>query len=363
MGNRKYLFEEKNRHGKSGRRAIGAGPKPIEPTRTVDPEIGSEGIITFLITELCRERKKKFYSHPGPNQIRKEKIHNFFLITDFIGSGKRVAAYLDAAWRIRSIKSWASINISKRNNDKLINFQVIAYSSSDKGHKKVLGHPSLPKVSVVTGCPTIKTEFNACDAQKIIDLCFRYSVSPKTLAADWESDNDDSSPLGYGHVGALMVFFHKCPNNSPRILHSSAKGWKPLFPSGVPARSRKIFKDLEDDKVFASRLKNLKEIRLLRNGAFPVLKREGQQLLLVLSALQKGPRFDEVVSRKTGVTTIEIQELVKIMLKWGWLTEERRITDKGRKVLSHARQQKVKKVAVSFSQKVPYYPKSLRIPS
>lgn len=47
------LFWESNRKVK---RAEGIGPQPVKPTRGYDPDVGSEGLIAQLITELCRSK-------------------------------------------------------------------------------------------------------------------------------------------------------------------------------------------------------------------------------------------------------------------------------------------------------------------
>jgi hypothetical protein len=120
------LFKQTN---KPPRRAFGSGPKPVQPTRTLDPEIGSEGIIAWLVTELCRERPEKFKSHPGPDQIRTDHIRTFMLVTDFVGSGNRAWAYIESAWRVWSVKSWHSRS--------MLRFEIVAYSGTDQGCIKV----------------------------------------------------------------------------------------------------------------------------------------------------------------------------------------------------------------------------------
>src|SRR5687768_11063137 len=130
------------------RRAVGPGPKPVQPSRTLNPEVGSEALVAYLITQLCRAGRDKFRSHPGPDQIRRESIRAFFLISDFIGSGSRVTAYLDAAWRTASVKSWRSLG--------LMRFEVIAYSATELGLRRIQAHRSKPKVSIVVPCPTLR---------------------------------------------------------------------------------------------------------------------------------------------------------------------------------------------------------------
>ena len=120
------LFVESERRHRNGRvhrlfceprrkrrRAVGSGPKIIEPSRTVDPEVGSEGLIANIVTGVFRQCKNHATIHPGPDLIRSRKIRRFVLVTDFIGSGDRARRYLDAAWHVRSVRSWWSARRTK----------------------------------------------------------------------------------------------------------------------------------------------------------------------------------------------------------------------------------------------------------
>lgn len=109
------LFKEAKRRVK---RAFGVGPKPIEPTMAYDADVGSEGLVAHIVSELCRENRKTMFNHPGPDQIRKNKIRRFILVTDYIGSGKRAWTYLQAAWRVRSVRSWWSARATKGINSR-----------------------------------------------------------------------------------------------------------------------------------------------------------------------------------------------------------------------------------------------------
>ena len=92
------LFKEEK--GKV-KRAIGAGPLPVKPTHAYDHAVGSEGLVASLITQICRRRPAIFLNHPSPYKIRQRRVRSFFLVSDFIGSGKRAWDYLQAAWRVR----------------------------------------------------------------------------------------------------------------------------------------------------------------------------------------------------------------------------------------------------------------------
>src|SRR5690606_26093632 len=95
-------------------RAYGDGPNT-----TIGGDVGSEGVIANIITQVLRAKKCSALSHPGPDAIRAKGIRHFILVTDFIGSGRQACRYLDAAWRVASVRSWAS--------RKMISFTVLAY--------------------------------------------------------------------------------------------------------------------------------------------------------------------------------------------------------------------------------------------
>src|ERR1700735_2607964 len=68
-------------------RAHGAGPQPVQSLGAHARDIGSEGIVAQLASELCRLRPRQLLDHPGPDAIRKMKGRRFFLLTEFIDSG------------------------------------------------------------------------------------------------------------------------------------------------------------------------------------------------------------------------------------------------------------------------------------
>jgi hypothetical protein len=188
------LFKESAR---KVRRAYGVGPKPVEPTRAYDADVGSEGIVAQLVSELCRSQPKQIFNHPGPDAIRKHHIRRFILVTDFIGSGKRARTYLEAAWRVRSVRSWWSARARKG-----LSFEVLAYAATPQGRTIVEQHACEPGVHVVVGCPTIYTAFTDTE---VVELCSKYSPVPESVMP----------PTGYDEGGALIAFAHGVPNNAP----------------------------------------------------------------------------------------------------------------------------------------------------
>ncbi len=352
------LYAERHirRHPKSGpnrmfkesrsrpRRADGHGPPPVPQGRPYDRETGSEGIIATLITGLVRADPKRFLDHPGPKLIRKKRVRSFVVVTDFIGSGKRAADNLEAAWKVHSFKSWHSSGH--------LRFAVAAYSGTLDGVAKVKNHGSLPLVLLHRGCPTI-SNFDWETRSQLIRLCKRYA--PRKLP-------DDRTALGYGGAGSLIVFDHGIPNNAPLLLHTATRSWTPLFPRrsasflgkarGYTARSKEIEKALI----------RLREKRLASAARFSGIEEHEQNRMLVLTALKRRPRNALALSGRTGLTLVEVEEIIADARRDGYLDGAMKPTQLAYVALEYLRSSNpptppLPKTNVEF-----YCPKSLRPP-
>jgi len=344
--NPKGLFKQELKNDQL--RAFGEGPSLTIPTIDGHIEVGSEGVIANLITQLCRISPEMFYNHPRPDLIRDKKIQSFFLITDFIGSGGHIRDYLSAVWRVASVKSWASL--------KLMKFEVIAYSAVEQGIASIRRHNCSPHVSINFTCPTIDAVFAQQDAEKIKDLCVKKDPIKK----------DPVKSLGYEGAGALIAFDHGCPNNVPRILYQSKKNkdWKPLFPKRVTLEVNSIFGVNNDRLNLSQRLSKMNEKRLAGGNWIEKTHEDNRALVLVLVALRKAPRLDEAISRKTGLTIPEIKIIIEVMTRWGWLNDKRYLTDEGNNQLKYMRNMKgEKEPMLSTGSGIPYYPHQLRAPN
>ena len=331
------------------KRAFGVGPQPVQPTKAYNPDVGSEGLVAQLVSELCREYPKRFYNHPGPDAIRKHKIRRFVLMTDFIGSGRRARTYLQAAWRVRSVRSWWSAKCKVG-----LCFEVLAYAAAPDGQSTVEDHPSRPAVYVVAACPTIENAFGSDLRARVRDLCIRYDPG----------NHVPKAALGYDGTGALIACAHGVPNNTPRILHKRGARWAPLFPARVTSAARQHFS--EDEKSAAAvqaRLVQLRQTRLARAGWLETAKPYARINLLVLAALSRPPRQDEAVSRKTGLTVLEIQRGIARAAAQGWVDDARRLTERGQAELAHARKEISITAPLQPEPKEFYYPQSLRAPA
>lgn len=335
------LFKQPRR---SPRRATGKGPDPVTPTRPYDLDVGSEGIVAQLLTEICRASGGKAVMQPGPNAIRRKKIRRFFLVTDLIGSGKRSWLYLEAAWRVASVRSWWSRQASKG-----MSFEVVTYTGTEAGLKRVRCHPSSPHVSQVTGCPTIANSFDFATRNEVTQLC--------------QNRNPDKSfpALGFDDAGALVAFAHGAPNNCPACLFKKGGGWQPLFPARVTQCARTSFTSENHAEELQARLIQMGQSRLAHPSLKAVVPSK-RALLLVMAALSRPPRSVEAVSRKTRLTLLEVEAQIAAGVKLGWIDGQNRVTDAGHAELASVRTALGGVPAVPAIPQTPYYPNSLRAP-
>ena len=328
------------------RRAFGVGPDPIQPDASQPGDVGSEGLVAQLVSELCREMPDKFASHPGPDELREKikPIKSLILVTDLIGSGQRAERYLDAAWRVFSFKSWWSGRSSNG-----LSFDIVAYAATVAGKARISAHRLSPCIRLVTECPTIDTVFSKEQAQVIKRICHQYYPFAKK-----------SGFLGYQDTGALIAFAHGVPNNSPGILHKRSETWTPLFARRVTAATRSDFSNDIDQQEIQQRLVNMRHKRLSEGHDWSRAAKGTLETYLVLAALSHPPRKIEVVARRTGLTFLETESIMLKAINNAWVDNLYRLTDQGQAYLRAAK--KKRRVVLPVDSVKMYYPSALRVP-
>ena len=335
------LFKEtRTKH----KRAYGNGPPPVPQGRAYARETGSEGTIATLITGLARAKPNKFLDHPGPDQIRKLKPRHYVIVSDFIGSGNRAKLNLEAAWQIKSFKSWHS--------RKHLDFSVVAYSGTQRGIDLVKKHASKPNVYIYKGTKSVH-DLAPQEKRRVIELCHRYGPQPRS---------DDRTVLGYSDCGSLIVFSHGVPNNAPLLLHTKAEKWTPLFPrrsnSLTPSKGRNSL----SKEAIHKNLTALKEDRIVSSHKLEKIDEEELKRILVLTASKKCPRTIIALSTKTGLTVREIEKIQKESVAQGYLDYRGRPTNLAYRALAYLREPVVEERPLPITNNILYVPKSLRSP-
>lgn len=320
-------------------RATGEGVQPIvvSPRRQ---NVGSEGIVATLISKFCAAHRDLAFSHPGPDDLRKNRVRKIILVTDFIGSGRRLYRMLDAFWKVATIRSWASY--------KLISFEVVCYSATDLGQSVVRSHPAKAEISIFAACPTLQETFTGPELREVEALCRKY---PKR-SRDW---------LGFGAVGSLIAFAHGMPNNAPQIFHSSRRGWQPLFLGrSTLLTDLNAIADTEGDIV--DRSQALLRVRNARLILSTMCGEEWTYTMMVLLTVRGGAYSPMVISARTRVPLDRVTRVLELAAIAGWLTENTRLTSMGRRELRSLLRWGRKSDSLVFPHSDLYFPKQLRAP-
>ncbi|EPG7475207.1 phosphoribosyltransferase-like protein, partial [Pseudomonas aeruginosa] len=85
-------------------RAHGSAMQAVQSLTYTTQDVGSEGVVAFIGNTVCRSNPTRFLLQPTAENVRKSKVRNFVILTDFIGSGKRAFDMLNAMWNVASIR-------------------------------------------------------------------------------------------------------------------------------------------------------------------------------------------------------------------------------------------------------------------
>jgi len=324
------------------RRAVGAARPAVQSQRNDKQSVGSEGIVANIVSKLAIRYPKRFLVQPSADAIRKHKPRHIVIVTDFIGSGRRVRRFLSSLWAVRSIRSW--------NSYKLVKFSICSYSATRKGVIAIEGHPCSAKVRMVAACPTIDSSFAGEAGAAIATLCFKYAPH-------------GSDPMGYKDTGALMAFAHSCPNNVPAIFRVSSRSptrWNALFESGSTID---LAFELEGgfDKVQLG-LEALDYENIALRSAFKNASRAQKHVILLLAAVRRGRRHLEQITTITGFGIREIVQSEQAAIDQKLLTPQFRLTSDGFSLLRRLNVPPRTTKILPVENQAGYYPSALRVP-
>jgi hypothetical protein len=325
------------------RRAHGNGPVPVPQGKPYARETGSEGVIATLITGLARAEPELFLDHPGPDTIRKRRVRSYVVVTDFIGSGRRACANLEAAWQIRSFKSWHSGQLR---------FEVAAFSGTVAGVREVERHCSRAGVRLHRGCPVID-DIEPAAREDINHFCHRHAHKNLPI---------DRTALGYGNAGALIVFDHGIPNNAPLLLHTDGPNSVSLFPRRSTTLLGSIGENVIRREQIDRSLANLRQARLARAPRFAGIPEHEQDMMLLLTALKRRPRRTLAVSARTGLSVLEVDIMIEQAQIAGYVDDDLRLTKAAYEALTYLKMSDVPPRPLPKIPQELYCPNSLRPP-
>lgn len=195
-----------------------------EPANRPGSSLGSEDLVYSLISNLVRSGSGRFLDHPSLPDLKAEKIRSYVLIDDSIGSGDRVAGFINAMLNHPTFLSWWSFG--------WIKIHVLSFARPRESEARI--------VAKVRGSDHGKRKFKKSSK---IDFSSEVVYQRDWLEARWGENYDQLialcrgqtkipkwARLGYGDVLANIVFYHSVPNNLPGSVWFTNEKWHGLMP-------------------------------------------------------------------------------------------------------------------------------------
>jgi len=318
--------------------------------RTFDPGSmfsvlpGSEADVGSLIRTLVTTSPRVFLSPELPlDALRELKVRTICLITDYSGSGKQAAKYVQTFRANRTIASWISLG--------LLRLHVLTYASSIGAAHRVRAQGNVEFSSKIFAKSADSANWSKKERDKIFRLCI-----------DYADPNDNNSPLGYKNSFGLYLTNWRVPNNLPQILIR-----KNGQPPGIFA-DREFPHDLRSDlpvyrpqPSLVTTLRNLGADDLATQLGQKTRPVKGLRALAALYLLEYGMSEDQVFAM-LGLDPEGIAQLRSTLIALDCITLDNKLTKRGRNELRRAQHRGVAKPKYKHEPHPPvwYKPTQLR---
>lgn len=195
-----------------------------EPVTRSGTSLGSEDLVYSMISNQVRSSAGRLLDHPSLQELKNKKVRSYVLIDDSIGSGDRVAGFINAMLNHPTFLSWWSFSWLK--------IHVLSFSRPRESEARIVaqvrgadhGKRKFKKSSKIAFSSEVVYQRDWLEARwgenydQLINLCSGQTKIPK-----W-------ARLGYGDVLANIVFYHSVPNNLPGSLWFTNEKWFGLMP-------------------------------------------------------------------------------------------------------------------------------------
>lgn len=295
--------------------------------------LGSEDLVQSVIANLAKDNEDTIFDHPDVKTLRDQQVHQFVLIDDSIGSGKRVKGYLERLFNNKTIQSWWSYGRFR--------IVIIAFARVQEAEETVMEgipgsdhssrtYPRKQKVSFfgdrVYARDNLFQRWGP-SYQQILRLCKNVEGVPRNRRR------------GYGNTMANIVFYHSVPNNLPGALWFQSESWNALFPQrSLPAWLPQL---LDDHSTTTE------------PGEPSTTVEPNEDMVLLLRLAKRGIRNEGSLAWHVGLDRNVVQALLAWMRLMNLLTPQNRITNAGRSYLG----QRSRKQSAGFDQRL-YIPQT-----
>lgn len=286
--------------------------------------LGSEDFVYSLISSLTRQYDY-FLDHPALHQLKEYKIHEYVIIDDSIGSGKRVSGFVSSMFKNKTFLSWWSSG--------LVNLHVVAMARMREAEKYIIDrapgsdhpkrkHPKSSKFNFISELVYSKDWIArrwGRQYEAIVALC------------DGQTEIPPDFRKGFGSVMGNLIFYHSVPNNIPGCLFHRNRDWRPLFPGrALPDWTQALLEgipSIRSEKVSTKR---------------PTRANLGLSIEL-LSLIKRGVRNKTSLALRLDLDSRLINELLVGLQSAGLLSSTCRITKAGADFLAAKRAPKLER--------------------
>lgn len=294
---------------------------------------GSEDLVSSVISNANRQHNNYFLDHPSLNVLKGQKTRHIVLVDDSIGSGKRVADFVQLMTNSKTFMSWWSggyitlhiLSFARtRQSEEYIQERT---PGSDHGKRKIRLSSKLNFDSdLVYDANDLRTRWGN-SSQSILSLC----SATKKIAKDRRK--------GFGDVMGNIVFFHSVPNNIPGMLVSKGKGWIPLFPNrSLPDWTIRLLEGTEPSSE-------------ITEATFDQLQISNSMVDL-LELIKTGLRTRASLSRRLDCDEQIVQNLIDQAIQLGFVSVTNRLLKAGKDYLSKNKKNHIR-IAYDYSLYVP----------
>lgn len=274
---------------------------------------GSEDLINSVISNYLRGTpfSQVFFDHPSIEVMRSKKIRHLILMDDSIGSGSRIAEFINAMLANKTFRSWWSfgwLKITVLSYARNISAENLIYGQVGKKDRPYRKYRNKDKIS-----------FNSAYVYKSEWMQQNWGEKYEDIQQLCESATAVSKMfrLGYKNSFSNIIFLHSVPNNIPGVLYfSNPPRWNSLMPyRSMPqwlitllARSVSTTADSLPYDLSAE-LKNL------------------------LQLIKSGIRAESTLALRLNLDVLYAGKLVEQAISLGLLTQQKRLTDYARETL------------------------------
>jgi hypothetical protein len=172
-------------------------------------ESGDNMLYQFrLANSLSGKAHKEMFIHPSQLMLQKLGANDTVVfLDDFVGTADQVCG----AWRDSFAELVAGIG----------HVYLIVVAAVDNARRRIETETEIRLVSA----------HELTDSDNLFSAsCVHFSDAEKASLGTYCATADHKRPRGYGDCGLVVVFQHRCPNNSIPALHRSHNRWTPIFP-------------------------------------------------------------------------------------------------------------------------------------